>query len=170
MEFSYYFCCSHSTTKGMRKSLLSLSRGGLSAEDCTGKHRCALYPEQRKSRSRKFSGYGFIRSGGSMWELNPPERLLTPHIGFEDQEAHQHLSTPMYLFFALNHYIFCIPACQSEILKKPVSLQIFLLSYKQKSALLRIVNNGISKKETIGENRGFQLTRLRSVNTIERLD
>jgi hypothetical protein len=74
------------------------------------------------------------------------------------------------LFFALNHYIFCIPACQSEILKKPVSLQIFLLSYKQKSALLRIVNNGISKKETIGENRGFQLTRLRSVNTIERLD
>jgi hypothetical protein len=76
----------------------------------------------------------------------------------------------MYLFFALNHYIFCIPACQSEILKKPVSLQIFLLSYKQKSALLRIVNNGISKKETIGKNRGFQLTRLRSVNTIERLD
>jgi len=29
-----------------------------------------------------------------MWESNPPERLLTPYNGFEDREAHQHLSTP----------------------------------------------------------------------------
>lgn len=35
-------------------------------------------------------------NGGSMWESNPPERLLTPQTGFEDQRAHQHPSTPMY--------------------------------------------------------------------------
>ncbi len=28
-------------------------------------------------------------SGGSVWESNPPRTLLTPHRGFEDQEAHQ---------------------------------------------------------------------------------
>ena len=28
-------------------------------------------------------------TGGSMWESNPPRMLLTPHTGFEDQEAHQ---------------------------------------------------------------------------------
>jgi len=30
-----------------------------------------------------------------VWESNPPERLLTPHTGFEDQRAHQNSSTPM---------------------------------------------------------------------------
>ena len=33
--------------------------------------------------------------GGSVWESNTPERLLTPHTGFEDQRAHQNSSTPM---------------------------------------------------------------------------
>ena len=36
---------------------------------------------------------GFI--GGSTWESNPPMTLLTPHSGFEDRKAHQHLSTPV---------------------------------------------------------------------------
>jgi len=35
-----------------------------------------------------------------MWESNPPGRLLTADTGFEDQEAHQHLSTPMIDFIA----------------------------------------------------------------------
>lgn len=30
-----------------------------------------------------------------MWESNPPKRLLTPRIGFEDRRAHQHPSTPI---------------------------------------------------------------------------
>lgn len=33
--------------------------------------------------------------GGSMWESNPPKKLLTPRTGFEDQRAHQHPSTPI---------------------------------------------------------------------------
>ena len=32
--------------------------------------------------------------GEGMWESNPPRTLLTPHTGFEDQEAHRHLSAP----------------------------------------------------------------------------
>jgi hypothetical protein len=28
-------------------------------------------------------------NGGSAWESNPPERLLTPHTGFEVREDHQ---------------------------------------------------------------------------------
>ena len=40
-------------------------------------------------------------SGGSMWESNPPG-IKIPHTGFEDQETHQHLSTPK-LFFLINH-------------------------------------------------------------------
>jgi hypothetical protein len=28
-------------------------------------------------------------AGGSAWESNPPERLLTPHTGFEVREGHQ---------------------------------------------------------------------------------
>ncbi len=32
--------------------------------------------------------------GGNAWESNPPEKLLTPHTGFEDQRAHQHSFTP----------------------------------------------------------------------------
>ena len=31
-----------------------------------------------------------------MWESNPPRRLLTANTGFEDQEAHQHLSIPLW--------------------------------------------------------------------------
>ena len=33
-------------------------------------------------------------SGEGMWESNPPRTLLTPHTGFEDQEAHQLLIYP----------------------------------------------------------------------------
>lgn len=36
-----------------------------------------------------------------MWESNPPRTLLTPHTGFEDQEAPQHPSTPIYPLFSL---------------------------------------------------------------------
>ena len=41
-------------------------------------------------------------SGGSMWESNPPKRELTAITGFEDQEAHQHLSTPIFIFIILS--------------------------------------------------------------------
>lgn len=41
-------------------------------------------------------------SGGSMWESNPPKRELTAITGFEDQEAHQHLSTPIFIFIILH--------------------------------------------------------------------
>lgn len=34
-------------------------------------------------------------SGGSVWESNPPETLLTPHTGFEDQASHQAQSAPV---------------------------------------------------------------------------
>ena len=34
-----------------------------------------------------------ISFGEGMWESNPPRTLLTPHTGFEDQEAHQ---SPIY--------------------------------------------------------------------------
>lgn len=33
--------------------------------------------------------------GESTWESNPPKKLLTPHTGFEDQEAHQHPFAPI---------------------------------------------------------------------------
>ncbi len=50
--------------------------------------------------------------GGSVWESNPPERLLTPHTGFEDQRAHQNSSTPMLCDckpeFQLSQYFCCI--------------------------------------------------------------
>ncbi len=32
-----------------------------------------------------------------MWESNPPEKLLTPQTGFEDQRQHQPPSTPLKL-------------------------------------------------------------------------
>lgn len=37
-----------------------------------------------------------------MWESNPPKRELTAITGFEDQEAHQHLSTPIFIFIILS--------------------------------------------------------------------
>jgi len=37
---------------------------------------------------REFVGFCGIL-GGSAWESNPPERLLTPHTGFEVRESHQ---------------------------------------------------------------------------------
>ena len=47
----------------------------------------------KKSHGKPFhlyvKKYSFIFTGGSMWESNPPRMLLTPHTGFEDQEAHQ---------------------------------------------------------------------------------
>lgn len=33
--------------------------------------------------------------GGKVWESNPPEKLLTPHAGFEDQREHQNPSFPI---------------------------------------------------------------------------
>ena len=36
--------------------------------------------------------------GGGMWESNPPGTLLTPHTGFEDQEAHQSPNYPHITF------------------------------------------------------------------------
>lgn len=36
----------------------------------------------------------FSFSGGKVWESNPPEKLLTPHAGFEDQREHQNPSSP----------------------------------------------------------------------------
>jgi len=34
-------------------------------------------------------------TGGDVWGSNPPERLLTPHAGFEDRREHQNSSTPI---------------------------------------------------------------------------
>ena len=31
-----------------------------------------------------------------MWESNPPRRLFAVRTGFEDREAHQHLSAPIF--------------------------------------------------------------------------
>ena len=36
-----------------------------------------------------------MEHGESTWESNPPKKLLTPHTGFEDQEAHQHPFAPI---------------------------------------------------------------------------
>ncbi len=36
--------------------------------------------------------------GGSVWESNPPETLLRPHTGFEDQASHQARTTPVGVF------------------------------------------------------------------------
>lgn len=33
-------------------------------------------------------------AGGNIWESNPSGTGLAPHTGFEDQEAHRHLSAP----------------------------------------------------------------------------
>ena len=35
-----------------------------------------------------------IYFGGNIWESNPSGTGLAPHTGFEDQEAHRHLSAP----------------------------------------------------------------------------
>ena len=61
-------------------------------------HNCHLLSIQKKvsfARDRSLSG-------GSMWESNPPKRELTAITGFEDQEAHQHLSTPIFIFIILS--------------------------------------------------------------------
>ena len=34
--------------------------------------------------------------GGGMWGSNPPRRLFAVRTGFEDREAHQHLSAPIF--------------------------------------------------------------------------
>ncbi len=50
----------------------------------------------KKAASRFFfHNMNNFNVGGSMWESNPPMRLLTPNTGFEDQRAHQHPSTPI---------------------------------------------------------------------------
>lgn len=54
----------------------------------------------KKSSACFFSVYPIkkprtARLGESTWESNPPKKLLTPHTGFEDQEAHQHPFAPM---------------------------------------------------------------------------
>jgi hypothetical protein len=41
---------------------------------------------------------GGFEIGGSAWESNPPETLLTPLTGFEVQEAHQDLTTSLNYF------------------------------------------------------------------------
>ena len=60
----------------------------------------------KKSHGKPFHLYVkkilFKFTGGRMWESNPPRMLLTPHTGFEDQEAHQ-LPIYSHLYF-LNHY------------------------------------------------------------------
>ena len=40
-----------------------------------------------------------------MWESNPPRTLLTPHTGFEDQEAHQLPIYPHFSTFKLLQHI-----------------------------------------------------------------
>gem|GEM_PF-6293566 len=57
---------------------------------------------KKNSNSKSFSSFFIskvrnIQFGGSMWESNPPMRLPTPNTGFEDQRAHQHPSTPIYI-------------------------------------------------------------------------
>ena len=47
-----------------------------------------------KTKNKKKRPKSLIYYGGSMWESNPPKKLLTPHAGFEDQRAHQDSSTP----------------------------------------------------------------------------
>ncbi len=49
--------------------------------------------------------YPLILNGGSAWESNPPETLLTPPTGFEVQEGHQTLTTSLSSYDTLYHLI-----------------------------------------------------------------
>lgn len=51
--------------------------------------------EKAREISRLRLSAFWINAGGSMWESNPPKRLLTAITGFEDQRAHQRPSTPI---------------------------------------------------------------------------
>ncbi len=53
--------------------------------------------EKAREISRLRLSAFWIKAGGSMWESNPPKRLLTAITGFEDQRAHQRPSTPILL-------------------------------------------------------------------------
>ena len=37
------------------------------------------------------------KTGGSVWESNPPKTLLMPPNGFEVREAHRDLNTPLFV-------------------------------------------------------------------------
>jgi hypothetical protein len=52
----------------------------------------------RRSDSPRARSGGDRKSGGSVWESNPPPKLLAPVTGFEVQAAHQHryASTPCF--------------------------------------------------------------------------
>jgi hypothetical protein len=49
----------------------------------------------------------FSFSGGKVWESNPPEKLLTPHAGFEDQREHQNPSSPRTGLLYHGHPVSC---------------------------------------------------------------
>lgn len=53
--------------------------------------------------------------GGSMWESNPPMTVLAPQHSFEDWQAHQHLSTPIYLINLHRYFNKNLPVCQHKI-------------------------------------------------------
>ena len=46
------------------------------------------------------------KAGGSVWESNPPSRVLAPITGFEVQAAHQHRYASRLFFNALQGRIF----------------------------------------------------------------
>ena len=56
----------------------------------SGSYRTTKEEDPRKTGIKR-DGIGCCRIvyGGSAWESNPPERLLTPHTGFEVREDHQ---------------------------------------------------------------------------------
>lgn len=76
---------------------------------------CSRPPGRDRLQSDRY------KIGGSVWESNPPERLLTPHTGFEDQRAHQNSSTPMLCDckpdFRLSQY-FCLKTDGRAVFKK----------------------------------------------------
>ena len=73
-----------------------------------------------------------IFSGEGMWESNPPGTLLTPHTGFEDQEAHQSPIYPHIPLFMRNNFIIFYRIFQQFLFsfyntKKPLTFQGFSL-------------------------------------------
>ena len=43
-----------------------------------------LYYDRHKNKARRNPTSLAFTYGGSMWESNPPKKLLTPHASFED--------------------------------------------------------------------------------------
>jgi hypothetical protein len=60
-----------------------------------------------KTQKRAVARATALFFGGKVWESNPPEKLLTPHAGFEDQREHQNPSSPRTGLLYHGHPVSC---------------------------------------------------------------